>query len=332
MKLSGYTTTRNCISMDYPFEQCIESMLAFCDEVVVMDSSDGSDSTRTKLAEMQKINPNKLFVYHAEVDWSAPNHGVYDGALKQAAREKCTGDFLWQMDADEVVVTTKEKIESLIAQLGNLETHHVACLPVVEYWGGKDKIRIDVNPWKWRISKNVPNLTHGIPITHRVMHNGLIYAKPGTDGCDFITKDTGMPVPNLNFYNVNAEHLRQNALMSEEHIEAYQTWLNAVVKTLPTVYHFSWWSIKGKIEKYRDFFGVFWKAMYNDHSRNSNVFFNVPWSEVTEQMIEDKAKELRDNTGGWIFHTPWDGTKTNHVVLESDIPEVMKKWCEERTV
>ena len=37
------------------------------------------------------------------------------------------------------------------------------CLPVIEYWGKNEKVRIDVNPWKWRLSKNRPYITHGIP-------------------------------------------------------------------------------------------------------------------------------------------------------------------------
>ena len=40
MKLSGYTTTRNSVYMGYPFEESIRLHLSFCDEVVVVDSSD----------------------------------------------------------------------------------------------------------------------------------------------------------------------------------------------------------------------------------------------------------------------------------------------------
>jgi hypothetical protein len=51
-KLSGYTTVRNALSMDYPFVESIGSMLEFCDEVCVLDSSDKADGTRDVLAAM----------------------------------------------------------------------------------------------------------------------------------------------------------------------------------------------------------------------------------------------------------------------------------------
>lgn len=328
MKLSGYTTTRNCVSMDYPFQETIKSLLDFCDEVVVMDSSDANDGTRDILAKLEKENKGKLFVYHAEVDWKAPNHGVYDGALKQAAREKCTGDYLWQMDCDEVVhAVDRKQLEGVLAQAQGLNQIPLLCLPVVEYWGSEDKVRIDVNPWKWRVSRNHPEIVHGIPITHRKVENGLVYAKPGTDTCDYIIRSQGLPVPNLNFYNPQHEGLRQASLTDENARQQYERWMNEVVQTLPTVYHYSWWSIKSKIEKYRDFFGDFWKAMYNDQERSSNVFFGVPWDQVMPEMIEAKAKELRDGTGGWIFHRPWDGSRVNHIKIHRKGPDVMNDWC-----
>lgn len=333
MKLSGYTTTRNCVAMDYPFKESIQSLIDFCDEVVVMDSSDGSDDTRKVLAEMEAANKGKLFVYHADMDWSVANHGVYDGVLKQAAREKCTGEFLWQMDCDEVIhATDRQLLESLITQTNNLTDIPVICLPVVEYWGGQDKVRVDVNPWKWRLSRNHPSITHGMPVSHRKVVDGLVYAKPGTDTCDYINKEQGLPVPNLNFVNAQIESLRQNALRDPRALEAYEKWFNQMSFALPTVYHYSWFSIKSKIEKYKNFFGDFWKSMYHDTSRSSNVFFDVPWEQVTDEMIEAKAKELREKTGGWIFHKPWDGSTTPHVKILRNPPDIMKEWAEKHSL
>ena len=88
IKISGYTTCRNCIEMDYPFEEAIRSMLAFCDEVVVVDSSDGKDGSMERLEAMMNED-EKLFVYHVDVPWDAPNHGIYDGQTKALARSKC---------------------------------------------------------------------------------------------------------------------------------------------------------------------------------------------------------------------------------------------------
>lgn len=42
--ISSYTQTYNCISQDFPFEECITSLLGFSDEVIVVDaySNDGT--------------------------------------------------------------------------------------------------------------------------------------------------------------------------------------------------------------------------------------------------------------------------------------------------
>lgn len=232
------------------------------------------------------------------------------------------------MDCDEVIHGGDRKIlEQLIQQAGGLNEIPLLCLPIVEYWGGPDKVRVDVNPWKWRVSRAHPEIVHGMPITHRQVVNGLVYAKPGTDTCDYILKSQGTPVPHLNFINAEVESLRQRALKDPAALETYEKWLNQMTMGLPTVYHYSWYSIKAKIEKYRDFFGDFWKAMYNDE-RSTNVFFGVPWDQVTNEMIEAKAKELRDGTGGWIFHSPWNGSNIPSIKIERPGPECMKDWCE----
>ena len=52
-KISGYTTTRNCISQKYPYEEAIQSMLDFSDEVVVVDGG-SDDGTWERLESWSK--------------------------------------------------------------------------------------------------------------------------------------------------------------------------------------------------------------------------------------------------------------------------------------
>lgn len=333
MKISGYTYVKDAVSMDYPFVESIKTHLDFCDEVVVVDASVKNDGTKEALASLKKEAGDKLKLYEATLDWTVPNYGIYDGVLKQTAREKCSGEFLWQFDCDELIHGGDRKtLESLIRQSENLTKIPVLCLPVVEYWGGHDKVRIDINSWKWRVSRNHPEIVHGIPLTHRQIKNGLVYAKPGTDTCDYIVKSQGVPVPNLNFVNSQTEGLRQLALSNENARIQYEKWFNQMVASLPTIYHYSWFSIKSKIEKYRDFFGDFWKAMYGDE-RDANMFFpGIEWKNVTPEMIEQKAKELKEGTGGWIFHQPWNGSRVNHVQILRPAPEIIKDWSDRHKI
>ena len=39
------------------------------------------------------------------------------------------------------------------------------------------------------------------------------------------------------------------------------------------------------------------------------MMFDVPWSQVTDDMINDRAIELKQKTGGWIWHRKWNGEK-----------------------
>ena len=327
MKLSGYTTTRNCVSMDYPFEESISSLAEFCDEVVVMDSSDGSDATQDILSGLEKKYKGIVNVYHADIDWSAPNHGIYDGALKQAAREQCTGDVLWQSDVDEVVhKSDRQVLDNLVKQLNNLSQIPLLCVPVVEYWGSEEKVRIDINSWKWTVSRKDSDITHGIPVTHRKTINGMLYARPGTDGCDYISKSTGRPLPNMNFITEQSERTRMLALTNNEARDEYEKWFNQMVNGLPTVYHYSWFDIEKKIRNYREFWSNFWPALYGEKPKYNNVFFDdVPWEHVTDEMIHQKAEELK-KTGGHIFHKPYDGSIINHVKIDRKAPEIMDVW------
>jgi len=334
MKISGYTTTRNAVEMDYPFEESIKSMLAFCDEVVVADSSDGTDSTIEVLQNLMEQN-EKLKVFHIKVPWDAPNHGIYDGKMKAIARAKCTGDYLWQQDADEIAeVGIRPKVENLINNAApHMDKAPIICLPVVEYWGSKDKVRIDVNPWKWRISKNLPEITHGIPKHLRKEENGLLYAKQGTDGCDLINKNDGSVVVSSNFITQEVDNLRREAIFNKEAAYKYQTWFNMVVGHLPTVYHFSWFSIEEKIIKFKKFWNASWLSLYNEERPEGwNPFFaDKSLSDVSEKEIKKLAHKLKTETGGWIFHSPWDGSKINHVEIETPIHPIIKKWCAEHS-
>lgn len=326
ISISGYTTVRNAKQMDYPFEATIYSLLSFCDEVVVADSSDGTDDTLEVLQELMDKH-DKIKVYHVEVPWHAPNHGIYDGLMKAYARSQCTGQYLFQIDCDEVAEdNVRGKIEEVIKKMGD---YPLVALPVVEYWGSKEKIRIDVNPWKWRLSKNIPGITHGIPKHLRFEKNGLLFAKYGTDGCDYIWENDGTYVPCLNFVDSNIELLRRRAIKDLSAAEKYKIWFKNIIKQLPTVYHFSWWNIETKIKKYKYFWNDSWLSLYGEKETKPdwNPFFDKPFKFVTEEEIKEKAKQLSTETGGHIFHTPWNGEKINSITFEHSLPSFIEAWA-----
>jgi glycosyltransferase involved in cell wall biosynthesis len=359
--ISGYTTTYNCVTQGYPFEQSISSMMQFCDEVCVVDGG-STDETPEKLFQLQmensgldgkgredfmlsmetgpdgiklrdameKLNEiSKVKVKFVARDWSHPRHAVFDGMQKAEARKMCTGDFCWQMDSDEVVhEDDSDKIVDLCAKMPSKVD--LISLPVIEYWGGLDKVRADIQPWKWRLSRNQKYITHGIPVDLRVKDkNGDVYAAEGTDGCDMIHTETGERIQHLSFHNVDAERMRQLAVSGDTaSLQRYEEWFNNVVNNIPGVHHYSWYDIPRKMRLYRDYWTRHWNSLYNkslEDTAETNMMFDMPWSQVTDEMIDKRAADLKEKTGGWIWHRKWDGTCLPHIRVSRKQPSVMVK-------
>jgi hypothetical protein len=243
-------------------------------------------------------------------DWNDPHFAIFDGMQKQEARAMCTGDYCWQMDSDEIVSSRDYvKIKSLCQKLP--PGIDILSLPVIEYWGGEEKVRVDVQPWKWRLSRNKKNIGHGIPKELRREDENGLYAAEGTDGCDMIDTVTGQRLPHVTFHNEQSEQVRQAAMQKiPGAIEEYERWFNMIVSEIPSVYHYSWFDIERKIKLYRDYWTQHWNSLYGKNAEDTadnNMMFNVAWSDVTDDMITARAIELAEKLGGWIWHQKWDG-------------------------
>lgn len=327
--LSGYSTTYNCVDQNYPFVESITSLLDVCDEVVVVDGG-STDGTWDVLTAMSNENP-KLKIKQIERDWNHPRHSVFDGMQKAAARDLCSGDFCWQQDVDEIIHQNDyQKIRNLLTSTP--KSVNLICLPVTEFWGNKGKIRIDINPWKWRLSRNHPEITHGIPASlRRQDENGDLYSAPGSDGCDYITRSTGDLVPNVNFHTQQTEQLRQATARDPAARQQYVQWLTAVIQNLPGVYHYSWFNLPRKIRTYKNYWSRHWQSMYNisqDDTAENNMFFNKPWAVVSDDEIDQLAVRLEQEMGGWIFHRKidWNNPTPSVMINEVTHPAVMEDY------
>lgn len=321
--ISGYTTTYNCVKQDYPFEQCIRSMLQFCDEVCVVDGG-STDETWDRLCVWALKEP-KLVLRQIKRDWNHPRHAVFDGMQKAEARKMCTGDFCWQMDSDEVVhEDDAKKIADLALKVPN--NIDIISLPVIEYWGGSDKVRCDIQPWKWRLSRNSSHITHGIPAQFRAIDSeGNVYALAG-DGCDMINSETGEQLGHITFHTAETEDIRRKAVSGDKQaLNQYSEWFNSVIQNLPGVHHYSWYDIPRKMRLYRDYWTKHWNSLYNkstEDTADTNMMFDLPWSEVTEEMIEKRSIELKEGTGGWVWHRKWSGQRVPHITVKVSEPTV----------
>ncbi len=329
--ISGYTTTHNCVKQNYPFVESITSMLDCLDEVVVVDGG-STDGTLGVLQDLAREH-SKLKVILNPRDWSHKRFAVFDGDQKAVARSHCTGDFCWQMDVDEVIHESDyEKIRQLTKHVH--KSNQLIALPVVEFWGNKGKVRIDINPWKWRLSRNYPHITHGIPAQLRKFdENGDLYSSPGSDGCDYVHADTFEPIQFISFHNQETENLRQRAQVSQEFRERYIDWFGQVIKNLPGVYHYSWYDIERKIKTYQGYWSKHWQSLFDikqDDIPENNMFFDKKWEDVTDEEIKQLAERLQNDMGGWIFHRKIDwNLPTPSVTIEGVThPDVVSDWIE----
>ena len=166
----------------------------------------------------------------------------------------------------------------------------LVALPVTEFWGSKNKIRIDVNPWKWRLSKNLPHITHGIPDKLRKFdEDGDLYAAPGTDGCDYVRNNDYSTIKFSTFYTNEVEGVRRACMVSpsvaaeqgenflRDAVKNYENWMNVMVDSLPTVHHYSWFNIERKIKTYKNYWSSHWQSLYDikqEDTSENNMFFN----------------------------------------------------------
>jgi glycosyltransferase involved in cell wall biosynthesis len=328
--ISGYTTTKDCILQDYPFEASIRSMLGFCEEVVVVDGG-SEDGTWEKLQELAKENDS--IVIHQQIrDWNDPRFAVFDGAQKALARSLCTKKFCWQQDSDEVVHEDDyEKVHSLVKHFpAGIE---LIALPVIEYWGGPEKVRMDINPWKWRLSRNLPHITHGIPANLRKFDTeGNLYSAPGSDGCDYIRSDSFEPIPFANFITQDVDNARLQGLTNDEIKTQYESWFNQVISQLPGVQHYSWFNIKRKIRTYRDYWSKHWQSLYDitqEDTPENNMFFDKAWADITDDELDAQATKLSSELGGWVFHKKVDFNQTiPHLVIDRGHSPLAQSWLE----
>lgn len=304
-KLSGYTTTYE--SMDYPFEESIRSMLGFCDEVVVVDgaSKDGTWEVLEKLAEEDP----RVKIYQNEFDWSEP---AMDGAQKAFARALCENEFLWQQDADEIVHEDDyEKIRMITKRFPN--NADVLDLPVVELWGPRGEVTGRRHSWKWRMTRNKPEITHGIWNQARLTDEktGRVYAKKGaSDGCEYVNTMNYEMIPHVGFYSEKIEAARLTSP------EEYGSIMNQVFSQLPTVYHYSWFDLPRKIQQLKKggVWDKMWSLLYKEETQE-----RFPGVE-TEEQVSELAKVLYEEGG-----EKSDQTKYKFQLLKTQ-PLLAREW------
>lgn len=305
-KISGYTHTLNAESQRYPFIESIKSLLGFCDEVIVVDGKSTDDTVKM----IENLKDDRIKIIENSWDWDNPGE---DGAQKAFARAMCSGDFLFQIDVDEVVHEEDyDKIKQLCRKFPNdVDLIH---LPVVELWGSENNVRTDRHSWKWRLSRNDFMITHGIHKNARIEKDGKIFAKKGmSDGCEYVDLMNHEFIPHKGFYTQDLENLRQRKP------EEYGKKMNKIFKELPSIYHYSWVDIPRKIKNFKTSWNKLWSNLYGEE----NLTDRFP-SIKNENDIENINKETER-----LLKQGGEHNKSITFKLEKTNPKVMKNWLKE---
>jgi len=90
------------------------------------------------------------------------------------------------------------------------------------------------------------------------------------------------------------------------------------------VHHYSWMDIGRKMRTYRDYWSQHWQSLYDipqEDTAENNMFLDMPWSEATEEDIDNEANKLAEEMGGWVFHSKVDySNPTPHFEINQTQP------------
>ena len=101
MKISGFTMIKNATKLYYPVKQSILSVLPIVDEfIVALGSCDEDDHTRE---EIESIDSDKIKIINTIWDIEAYPGGMENAHQTDIAKGQCTGEWLFYLQADEVV-------------------------------------------------------------------------------------------------------------------------------------------------------------------------------------------------------------------------------------
>ncbi|MCD4830014.1 MAG: hypothetical protein K8R90_11350 [Candidatus Cloacimonetes bacterium] len=101
MSISGFSFVRNGISLYYPIVEAIKSILPICDEfIIAVGKGDEGDTTREAIAA---INDPKIRIIDTVWEEEFYKKGVINAMQTDIAQRECSGDWLFYLQADEVV-------------------------------------------------------------------------------------------------------------------------------------------------------------------------------------------------------------------------------------
>lgn len=159
MRISGFSFVRNGIKLYYPVVESIRSILPIVDEfVVAVGQGDPDDATRDQIAE---IGDPKIKIIDTVWEEQYFKKGVINAIQTNIAKAACSGDWLFYLQADEVV---HEKylstIQARCEELLNQTQVEGLLFGYKHFWGDYDHYHAGHGwyPFEIRIIRNRPDI------------------------------------------------------------------------------------------------------------------------------------------------------------------------------
>lgn len=159
MKISGFSFVKNGIKLYYPVVESIKSILPICDEfVIAVGEGDEDDETRERI---EAIGDPKVKIIDTVWETKDCKRGAVNAVQTDIAKNACTGDWLFYLQADEVI---HEKylstIQSRCEDLLDKEEVEGLLFKYVHFWGDYDRYQNGHGwyPYEIRIVRNRPDI------------------------------------------------------------------------------------------------------------------------------------------------------------------------------
>ncbi|MBX2991976.1 MAG: glycosyltransferase family 2 protein [Bacteroidetes bacterium] len=170
MKVSGFSIIRNGVKYGYPVVEAVSSILPVCDEFI-LNVGKSDDET---LELVRTISSPKLTIIEREWDMSLREGGLLISFETNAALDKCTGDWCFYIQADEVLheryfPVVRSEMERYLHD-GNVEALQFGYR---HFYGSYDFYQDDYRTWyvkESRIVKRHPDIASwgdGMDFRHR---------------------------------------------------------------------------------------------------------------------------------------------------------------------
>lgn len=272
--LSAYMIVKDGIKYGFPLESSIAAASAIVDEVIVVDGG----STDGTLEKLNSICSKKIKILQRKWDTNSPG---FIGEEKAWAAKQCSGDYRIQLDADEIIV---EPYDGCIKEIISKTNIDCIDLPVLNFYKDNNHLRVEQNPWKFRIYKNIDNITHGPHGAARIFDAEtmtIIANRNLSDYCEPIYEDSleivnhSNPIESIKYL---FQHFKYVNNKNNKTLIEYIDSIKKMINKCPYILHVSWLNLNRKLEN-----GKFWDDTIYGKKQE--------WHNTTE----DIGKRIKEN-------------------------------------